>query len=128
MPWNLDIVGAKWALLLRRITQAWLLLVVLGSLQPKRPGPMLALHREIHWLAFAGAAFLLLVLSRTLRQAIQRALLVFVLGAALESLQHFLYHTAAEWRDLRDDSFAILGACAVYWVLAKRRSLALKRS
>lgn len=51
----------KHARIILRITQAWFLLLIIGSLQPARPGKGVTLHYGIHWLAFAGTAFLLLL-------------------------------------------------------------------
>jgi hypothetical protein len=96
------------------ITQAWLLLLIVGSLQPARLGPGVALHRGIHWLAFAGTAFLLLLLSRNRRQEIRSAIGVFLLGLSLEYLQHLIYRNPMEWRDVRDDTLANLAAFALY--------------
>jgi hypothetical protein len=104
----------KRAPIILRITQACLLLLIVGSLQPARPGPVLAWHREIHWLAFAGATFLLLLLSRNRRQEIRSAIGAFLLGLSLECLQHFIYRNPMEWWDVRDDSIGTLAAFALY--------------
>jgi hypothetical protein len=155
MPWGIDIGGIlKHPLnhprIIRRITCAWLLLVVVGSLQPHRllevagimrrsrlhvafgsvqparvpvaagswqpasPGPVVNLHRQIHWLAFGGAAFLLLLGSRKRRQEIRSVAAAFLLGLSLEYLQHLIYRNPMEWYDVRDDGFAILVALALY--------------
>lgn len=58
----------------------------MGSLQPARPDIVKGFHREIHWVGFAGAALLLLYLSRTRRQEILRAFIIFFLGLSLEVL------------------------------------------
>jgi hypothetical protein len=97
-----------------RIAQAWILLLIAGSLQPARPGPVVGLHREAHWLAFAGAAFLLLALSRNRLQQICSAIALFLLGFSLEYLQHLIYRGPMEWWDVRDDTLAIFFALAVY--------------
>jgi hypothetical protein len=73
---------------IRRIAQAWLLLLVIGSLQPARPGPVHAMHREIHFLAFGGAAFLLLLVTRNRREEIGVVVGGCLLGLSLEYLQH----------------------------------------
>lgn len=118
--WRATISGAlRRTQTLRGIALAWLLLVVAGSLQPKRPLSVAGLHRPIHWLAFAGAGFLLLLLSRNRRQAFHRAILAFLLGLSLEGVQHFLYRRAMEWLDVCDDALAILIALALYWVIAR---------
>lgn len=106
------------------ITLAWLLLLIVGSLQPARLGPGMALHRGnhpgvavhrgIHWLAFAGTALLLLLLSRNRRQEICSAIGTFLLGLSLEYLQHLIYRKPMEWRDVADDILAVLAAFALY--------------
>jgi|HubBroStandDraft_6_1064221.scaffolds.fasta_scaffold287357_1 hypothetical protein len=103
-----------------RITTAWLLLLIAGFLQPARPGPVLGLHREIHWLAFGGATFLLLLLSQNRRQEIRSAIGAFLLGLSLEFMQHFIYRNPMEWRDVRDDAVAILVAFALYHLTGAR--------
>jgi hypothetical protein len=92
--------------IIRLIAQAWLLLMIVGSLQPARPGPVVATHRGIHFLAFGGAAFLLMLLSRNLRQEIRVVVGVCLLGLSLEYLQHLIYHNLMEWWDVRDDALA----------------------
>ncbi len=94
----------------------WLALLILGSLQPARPGPVKLLHRPIHCVAFAGAALLLLPLSRTRRREIQGALAIFLLGFSLELLQHLISRNYLEWRDVADDGLAILLAFVLYRV------------
>jgi hypothetical protein len=100
--------------MVRRIAQAWILLVIAGSLQPSRPGVVLGLHREIHWAAFAGAAFLLLLVSRSRGQELCSAIGMCLLGLSLEFGQHLLYGKAMEWRDVADDAVAILAAVVLY--------------
>ena len=104
-----------------RIAQAWILLLIVGSLQPARPGPVVGLHREVHWLAFAGAAFLLFSLSRSRIQEICSVVAVFLLGLSLEFLQHLIYRGALEWWDVRDDTLAILVALALYRLTRARK-------
>jgi hypothetical protein len=72
------------------LTLTWIALVVLGSLQPFRPPIIatLALHRAIHWLAFAGAAFPLLLLAPNGRQELRSGVAVCLLGLSLEHIQH----------------------------------------
>ena len=102
------------AQIIHRITQAWLLYMIVGSLQPARPALVASLHPEIHMLAFAGAAFLLLYLSRNRRQEIRNVLATCLLGLSLEYLQHLVYRNPMEWRDVRDDTLAVLAAFALY--------------
>jgi len=106
-----------------RVAQAWLLLLVVGSLGPARPGPVvgLGLHREIHWLAFGGAAYLLLLLSRTRRQEMRAIFCTCLLGLSLEYLQHLIYRNVMEWWDVRDDALAILAAYALYRMYSRYR-------
>jgi len=118
---NIVTTGVKPNRILRPVTLAWLVLLSVGSLQPRRPGSVVALHREIHWAAFACAAFLLFLPTRTRFQTLQRAIAAFLLGLCLECLQHFLYHKTIEWLDVGDDALAILMALAVYWFFMKPR-------
>ena len=101
----------------RIVAQVWLILLIVGSLQPARPSLVTGFHREIHWLAFAGATFLLLLLSRNRRQEIWSAVGVFLLGLSLECLQHLLYRSPMEWWDARDDALSIIAAFALYQFL-----------
>ncbi len=106
---------------LLRITQLWFLLLILGSLQPARPGPVHAFHRELHWFVFGVAAFLVFALSRSRRQAICWAIAVCALGLSLEFFQHLIYRNLMEWWDVGDNSFAILGAFAAHrFALARK--------
>ncbi|MGA2149517.1 MAG: hypothetical protein ABSH49_31675 [Bryobacteraceae bacterium] len=99
---------------LRITAWIWLALLIVGSLQPTRPGIVKGNHRPIHYVAFAGAVILLFSLSRTRRQEIQGALATFFLGFSLEFLQHLIYRSHVEWRDIADDGIAILLAFALY--------------
>ncbi len=84
----------------------------------------IGLHRGVHWVAFAGAAFLLLALSRNRRQQVRTAFAVFLLGLSLEFLQHLLYRNVMEWWDVRDDTLAILAAFALYQLIRVRKPAA----
>ena len=99
---------------LRIAAWVWISLLVAGSLQPARPGIVKGLHREIHWVAFAGAAVLLFALSKTRLREMLGAGAIFLLGVSLEVLQHLIYRNALEWRDVVDDGLAILAAFALY--------------
>lgn len=99
---------------LRAAAWVWIALLVVGSLQPSRPSTVKSLHREIHWVAFAGAALLLFALSKTRRREILRACTVFLLGVSLEIAQHLIYRNHLEWQDIADDGLAILAAFILY--------------
>ena len=99
---------------LRIVTWIWLALLILGSLQPARPGIVNGNHLPIHYVAFAVAALLLFSLSRTRRREILGALATFFLGFSLELLQHLIYRNHLEWHDVADDGLAILVAFALY--------------
>ena len=99
---------------LRIVAWVWISLLVAGSLQPARPGVVKGLHREIHWVAFAGAALLLFALSKTRFREILGACTILLLGVSLEVVQHLIYRNHLEWRDVVDDGFAILTAFAFY--------------
>jgi hypothetical protein len=98
----------------RCLTLAWILLVIVGSLQPARPAAVVIMHRGIHYVAFAGTSLLLLLLARNRRQEILAVVATCFLGFSLEFMQHFVYHNVMEWRDVRDDAVAILAAYALY--------------
>jgi hypothetical protein len=103
--------------MLRTAAKIWLVLLIAGSLQPGRPGIVTGgggIHREIHWVAFGGAALLLFALSQTLRQEILRAGALFFLGLSIEVLQYLVNRNRMEWRDVRDDGIAIVVAFALY--------------
>lgn len=116
------------AKIIRLITQASLMMMIVGSLQPARPGTLVAHHRGIHFLAFGGVAFLLLLRSRNRRQEIHIVVAMCLLGLSLEFLQHLIYHKAMEWWDVRDDSLASVGAFLLYRVLSKCRAVFASRA
>ena len=99
---------------LRIVAKIWLALLIVGSLQPARPGIVILAHREIHWVAFGGAALLLFSLSLTRRQEVLRAFIIFFLASSLEVAQHLINRNHMEWRDVGDDGLAILVAFALY--------------
>ena len=102
--------------IIRLVTVAWLLLMILGSLQPARP-PLLgysSFHLGIHWVAFAGAAFLLLLMCSDRVQEVLGVSALCLLGISLEYFQHLIYHIPIEWRDVRNDWLAIFVAFALY--------------
>jgi len=116
MLWR--IVGnlGRGTLTVRRITQAWIVIIIAGSLMPARPARLVAVHHEMHWLAFAGAAFLFLLPTRNFVQAVPRAASMLFLGVGLEFVQHLIYHIGFEWSDVRDDTLAILAVLAMYGI------------
>jgi hypothetical protein len=99
----------------------WILLLTVGSLQPARPRVVKRVHREIHWVGFAGAAVLLFCQSRTRREEIVAAAATVLLGVSLEFLQHVIYRGSMEWRDIGDDGLAVLLAFALYRMAAAWR-------
>ena len=99
---------------LRVLAWVWILALIVGSLQPARPGIVKAEHWEIHWIAFGGAVLLLLSLAHTLRQEIIRALMMFFLGFSLETLQVLIYRGPMEWNDVLHDGAAVLAAFTLY--------------
>lgn len=100
----------------RRAALAWILLLVIGSLQPARPAPVRAsaLHREIHWLAFGGTALLLLLVAPSRAFQLQSVIAACALGLSIEYLQHLIYHIDLEWPDVRDDCLAVFVTFALY--------------
>jgi hypothetical protein len=108
-------------LVLRNVTWLWIALLIVGSLQPARPGLVTGVHREIHRLAFAGGALLLFLMSSSRRQELLSALAIFFLGLFLEVLQHLIYRNPLEWRDVADDGVAVLLAFALYRLTGARK-------
>jgi len=106
---------------LRIVASIWIALLIIGSLQPVRPGVVIGHHRQVHWVAFAGAALMLFSLARTRRQEALGALAMFFLGVSIEVLQHLIYRHSMEWRDIRDDGLAILVALALYYLTGSRK-------
>jgi hypothetical protein len=106
---------------LRIVTSLLLVVLTVGSLQPARPRLSTGVHREIHWLAFGGAALLLFCLSRGLRQEVLSAFATVLLGLSLEVLQHIVYRNRMEWRDVVDDALAICAAFVLYRLTGARK-------
>ena len=105
---------------MRRMAQAWLLVVVVGSLQPARPGPVRAIHSEVHFI-FGFTALFLLLLARNGRQEMWAIAGTCLLGLALELTQHLIYHNAMEWGDVATDLLATLAVSALFrFVLGMR--------
>ena len=109
---------------IRLIAQAWVLLLIAGSLQPGRPGPVHTFHRLIHFVAFGGAMLLFLLLARNRRQEILAVAGLCLLGLSIEYAQHRIYGNVMEWWDVRDDTLAVLGALVLYYVWRAFRTTA----
>lgn len=112
-PWRSS-HALKRATIVLRVTQIWIAILIVGSLQPSRPERVAGLHREIHWVAFAGAAWLALLFSRTRRDEVRNMIAVCCLGVLLEWLQNLLYRKGMEWLDVGDDILATIVTFAVY--------------
>ena len=106
---------------LRIVAGIWIGLLIIGSLQPVRPGIVTGHHRQVHWAAFAGAALMLLSLARTRRQEALAALAMVMLGISIEVLQHLIYRHPMEWRDIADDSIAVAAGLALYYLTGSRK-------
>jgi len=76
---------------------------------PRAPVVVLK-HRAIHWLSFAGAALLLLLLARNRYQEIAAVAATVALGCSIEFAQHALFHNDIEWWDMRHDTYGALAA------------------
>jgi hypothetical protein len=111
--------AANFSNILRVVARIWIALLIVGSLQPARPGILKGNHRPIHYVAFAGAALLLLASAYTRRQKILSASAIFPLGISLEVLQHLIYRNPMEWRDIADDGLAILAALALDYLAGR---------
>jgi hypothetical protein len=119
--WDLRPVRALNPTIIRRVTQVWLAVLILGSLQPARPKPVVSMHLGIHLLGFGGAVFLLLLLADNLLREIRAVVGMCLLGLTVELLQHLMYGNVMEWWDVRDDALAILTAWALYRLVWKVR-------
>jgi hypothetical protein len=67
----------------------------------------------MHWLAFAGGAYMLL-LSVDRRREIGSAAALCLLAVSLEWLQHLIYRGPMEWQDVYDDNLAVLVTVGLY--------------
>jgi len=108
-------------LFLRILARVWIAALIIGSLQPARPGVVRGFHREMHWVAFGGAVLPLLFLARSRSREILAVCGMILLGVTLEILQHLIYANAIEWRDMADDGAAVLAAFALYYLATCRR-------
>ena len=86
------------------------MLLVAFALQSERPllFGRAYFHRDVHWLAFAVTAGLVLLGAPSLRAELLRGAAVAALGLGLELIQHRLYGTPFDWADVRDDAAAVL--------------------
>lgn len=102
-------------ILLRRVTlrwagAAWILLLVVISLQPLRPRATIrgtSAHVVVHILAFGLAAAAPLRLSVSRLQLWLRTLYLLGLAAGIEIGQAVIYHQHTEWTDFEADGIGI---------------------
>ena len=105
---------------------AWIVILVISSLQPFRPVIMARngtwAHLILHVLVFGFAAFLLL--NRAVASWVV-VLGTLCLATGIELLQHLIYGQRLEWRDLCADALGI--ALAILWQSCTRRSSFARR-
>lgn len=79
-------------------------------------GPMVTIniHHTVHLLAYGVAMFILLQL---MRRAMLSYVLLAVVAAGTELLQHLLYRADFEWDDLGADLLATSGVLAAHFLL-----------
>jgi len=98
---------------LRRAATAWIVFLIVFSLQPLRLRAIAGgkpLHPALHVIVYGLAALFPLLLSVNRMQESVRALGVLFLGFGIETGQSFLYGRHTEWRDLRADVLGVLAA------------------
>jgi hypothetical protein len=98
-----------------RLAPIFPLLLVFGSVLPFAAKNALAIdapvqHRVYHAISYGMSAWVLFLISRNRPQRVAALLGMIGFGAALEGLQHMLFHCAYEWWDVRDDAFGICAA------------------
>jgi hypothetical protein len=107
----------------------WAVILLIGSLQPERPGHIHfgILHRIIHFVGFGALAFLATGgFGRPSRISLFPAMASFLFGLGIEFLQHLQYGAPIEWNDVRDNAFGILVFTLSFHLLYKRQTPALR--
>src|ERR1700722_8150418 len=104
--------------------------LVIGSLQPRQPANLhfSTAHHVAHLLGFGALAFLAIVgFSGPSYASFWPAAASFLLGFAIEFLQHLQNRKPVEWHDVRDDGIGIL-LFTVFCHLLHRRVADEKKS
>ena len=65
-------------------------------------------HRLYHFVAFGSTALLLLLVAATRGEQFAAVAGTILLGVSLEYVQHWVFHGALEWWDIRDDTIGVL--------------------
>jgi hypothetical protein len=100
----------------------WTIAVTYGSLQPRRPDIFRGglAHSLTHIVCFGILSLLANVAFLRGRRLVGIAIAAWLFGFSLEVLQHFIYHRAFEWSDIRDDGVGIaLGISALVFALGR---------
>jgi hypothetical protein len=122
-----------WQTTYRIATFIWAAILLIVSLQPRRPANFHSsiAHHVAHLLAFGALAFLATVgFGDARRIALWPATAAFLFGFAIEFVQHVHNRKSIEWHDVRDNAIGILAFTAlchmIYWwpATAKKSSRA----
>jgi VanZ family protein len=103
----------------------WAAALFIVSLQPKRPSNFhfSLTHHIAHLFGFGALAFLATVgFSRTGRMSVWPAAASFLLGLAIEFLQHLQNQKPVEWQDVRDDAIGVLVVAAISHLVYRWRT------
>jgi hypothetical protein len=108
--------------LYRTAAIVWGMALLVGSLQPHRPGHMHAgvVHHIVHVSCFGALAVLVaLGFSNPRRPARWPASVAFLFGFGIEFLQHWKNRMPIEWYDVRDDAAGILVFSALLYIACR---------
>jgi hypothetical protein len=107
----------------RTATFCWGAALLIGSLQPGRPGNIHfgILHLVAHLLSFGVLGFLATsAFAPTDQISWTPAACVFLFGFAIEFFQHWHNAMSIEWPDVADDGIGILASVALFHFLCRR--------
>jgi VanZ family protein len=98
---------------LRRAATAWIVFLIVFSLQPLRLRAIAGgkpFHPALHMIVYGLAALFPLLLSVNRTQESVRVLGVLFLGIGIEMGQSFIYGRRTEWGDFKADVLGVLAA------------------
>jgi hypothetical protein len=107
----------------------WAAILLIGSLQPERPGHIHfgIPHHIIHLVGFGALAFLATGgFGRPGRTSLFPAAASFLFGLGIELLQHLQNRAPMEWNDVRDDAVGILAFTLTFHLLYRHRDPTLR--
>lgn len=90
----------------RYAVMIYVVALTVGSLQPLRPSGLheSETHRLLHFLCFGVLVLLMRSAFPGRRSLVWIVPASILLGVTLELLQHWEFHEAIEWGDIRDDA------------------------